>query len=181
MKLSTLLLLLLSALSTQMLAQQRIPSYAFVNTEYVVAQMPDTKEMEQRLTEVRTSLQTEYQEKQKNLQTAYNQYMQDAPSMADSIRAKTEATLNGMNEELQQMPKSAQATLDNTRDLYMATIYLKVGTAISKVSEEKGLTIVFPININGMQLLLYADKTRDISNLVIEKLGINPAAPAQKK
>jgi Skp family chaperone for outer membrane proteins len=58
----------------------------------------------------------------------------------------------------------------------MAPLYLKVDKVIEEVARENGFDIILTQNVSGFNFLLYYDKQRDISDLVLQKFGVQPAA-----
>jgi hypothetical protein len=90
--------------------------------------------------------------------------------MVDSIRVKTENYLNGLNAELQQFPQQAQQSIENASKLFMITAQLKIENAITQLSAENNYTLIIPVRLGQQEIILYADSTRNISNLVLEKV-----------
>lgn len=169
------------------LAQQPSGQIVYADTEYIIARMPAMKELQDKVMETQTKLQGEYNEKTQQLQKMYADYTAALSTMADSTRQKTETALQQLNAELQQFPQDARVTIENTRKLYMAPVYLQVGKAIDQVARENGFSAILPLKIGDFALLVYADKKMDVSDLVLQKLGITTepeektASPENKK
>ena len=174
-----------TVLSSYAQTQQSAVKIGYVDTEYILSLTPEAKKMQEQLKATESKLQSDFAAKQQLFQKMYADYSANMNSMADTARSRTEGKLQQMSQELQQFQQDAQSTLENVRKLHMATIYLKVGKTIDVVAQENGFTIILPNEVNGMNLLLYADKKMDISELVIQKLGIVPeqknATPPNKK
>ena len=64
----------------------------------------------------------------------------------------------------------------------MAPVFKKVGKAIEEVARELGYSYIFnPQVMGGGDVLLFSDEKDNISNMVLRKMGITPAAtPGQK-
>ena len=77
---------------------------------------------------------------------------------------------------LEKMQQDAQQALQNKQRLYMAPVYLKVNSAIGEVAKETGYSIILTERIGEYSLLLFEDKQRDISDLVLKKFGVTPPA-----
>ena len=56
-------------------------------------------------------------------------------------------------------------------------LFEKISNAINVVSERENFTHVFSAGVPGVDVLLYAKPTDDISNLVLAELGIDPPSP----
>ena len=179
MKILVTVACLLSAI-TLAEAQQTEVKVAYVDTEYVVSQMPETKQMQQKVAETQTKLQNEYAALQKQFEQEYQAYAANANTMADTARQRTEQHLQQLNGQLQTFSQDAQKTLQNTRNYYMAPLYLKIGNAINAVASENNYTVILPSHLHEQRFLLYADKKLDISNQVITALGVTPQQGEQK-
>lgn len=151
-------------------SQQQQLKVGYVDTEYVFSKIPDSKQIEELLKAAETKLRNEFSEKQQRFQKQYAEYSEAINTMTDTARTKTERNLQMLNNEIQQFDQTAQVTLENTRKLYMAPVQLKIGNAIRQVALENGYFTILPNKISGYEVLLYADKNNDLSDLVIKKL-----------
>lgn len=164
MKLRSLLFLILVAFSTTAFAQTK---FAYTNVEYVLAQMPESQNVQQQLQTyeqtLTRNLQNQYQMFQQNLA----QYEQSASMMTDSARTARETQLQQMQAELQNAQVNAEQQLAQRQSELLAPLYEKIQNAINQVAEEDGYTHVF-----RAQALLFAPETEEISLKVLEKLGV---------
>ena len=62
----------------------------------------------------------------------------------------------------------------------MTPVYEKVGKAIEDTAKENGFSMVLSQQIGGLDVVLYADDTSDISDLVLKKMGVTPKPQAQQ-
>jgi outer membrane protein len=181
------LLALVTLCQSSLKAQDSPAKIGFVDTDRVIMQLPDTKQLQETLKSSQAKLETDYAAKQQVFQKQYADFAAAVNTMHDTTRARMEGKLQQMSGELQQFEQDAQQTLENTRKLYMAPIYLKVGKAIDEVAAENGFALVIPRSIGGTPFLLYADEKRNITTLVLQKLGVTeaenktPVAPPAKK
>lgn len=151
-------------------AQQPSTRIAYVDTEYVMSQMPEVKQMEEKLRETQTRLQNDFKTKQETFQKRYQDFTQNGAAVADSIRERNVRELQEMQAELQNFQSEAQNTIENTRKLYMAPLYLKVGNGIREVATKQGYAMVIPMDIGSYNFVLHADPKLNISELVVEFL-----------
>jgi outer membrane protein len=180
------LLVILAIFQTPLMAQETPVTIGFVDTDNVLIQLPDTKQLEEQLKSTQAKLQGDYTARQQAFQKRYADVAARINTMHDTARANAQVKLQQMSAELQQFEQDAQKTLENTRKLYMAPIYLKVGKAIDEVAAENGFTMILPKTIGGMKFLFYADEKRNITTLVLQKLGVSaenktPVTPPAKK
>lgn len=157
----------LSGLSQE---QSLLLKVGYVDTEYVFSKIPESKQIEEKLKVTETNLKNEFAEKQQQFQKQYADYSSNITTMADTVRSKSERHLGELNRELQQFEQTAQITLENTRKLHMAPVYLKIANAINQVALENGYGAILQHKVSGYEILLYADKKNDLSELVIKKL-----------
>ena len=165
MKLRSLLFLIFVAFSTSAFAQSK---FAYTNVEFVLAQMPESQNVQQQLQSYEQTLSTNLQTQYQTFEQSVAQYQQSASMMTDSARATREAELQQMQAELQNAQVNAEQQLAQRQSQLLAPLYEKIQTAINQVAEEEGYTHVF-----RAQALLYAPETEEISLKVLEKLGIS--------
>lgn len=160
---------------------QEVPfKVAYADIEYIIARIPDTEELNERLKSTQATLQSDYEAKRAQFQKQYEDYSANASTMSDTARVKAESELQSLNREIQEFPQHAKTTLDNTRRLWMAPIYLKIGNAIEAVATENGYSMILPSVISGVELLLYSDASRNVSDLVLAKFGVTPDGSEKK-
>jgi outer membrane protein len=179
------ILAIVTVLSSYGQTQPSAIKVGYVDTEYIMSVTPEAKAMQEQVKATQTRLQSDFAAKQQLFQKQYADYAANMNSMSDTARANTEGRLQTLSQELQQFQQDAQSTIENVRKLYLAPVYLKIGKAIEMVAQENSFTVILPKKTSGFDLLLYADKKMDVSDLVIQKLGITPdpksATPQNKK
>ena len=147
----------------------------YANVEYIISQLPDTKQIETELKSTQTQLRTQIQSKSQEVQKQYNDFNTNMETMHDTVRVSRQRDLEQAMADLEQMQQDAQRTLQNKQKLYMAPVILKVNKAIQEVAAENGFDIILTNKISGYNFLLYQTAQLDISNLVLEKFGVAPA------
>ena len=150
----------------------------YANLEYIMSKLPDMRAIETDLKSTQTQLRTQIQAKSQEVQKQYQDFNATAQGMVDSVRVKRQQQLEQAMQDLEKMQQDAQVTLQNKQKLYMAPLYLKVDKVIEEVAKENGFEVVLTQNVSGFNLLLFHDKQRDISDLVLQKFGVDP--PAKK-
>ncbi len=146
----------------------------YASVEYIVSQLPDMKEIEAELKSTQTQLRNQLQSKSQEVQQQYTDFNANAGSMTDTVRINTQRKIEQAMAELEQMQQEAQQTLENKRKLFMAPIYLNVNRVIREVAVENGFDIILTDRVSGYDLLLFNTEQLDISNLVLQKLGVTP-------
>jgi outer membrane protein len=168
---------LLAALGICVLSHAQSPSQgkvAYASVEYIISQLPDTKQIEAELKSTQTQLRNQIQARSQEVQKEYADFNANARAMADTVRANRQKKLEQAIADLESMQQDANTTLQNKQKLLMAPLYLKVNKAIQEVAVENGYEIVLTDKIGGMDFLLYSSTQVDISKLVLQKFGVKP-------
>lgn len=180
MKSIPLLVFVMAAYLVNAQATQTVQStpgrIGYVDMQYIVSRLPQMKEIQTDMKSTQTQLTTQIQEKSAQVEKQYADFSANAKTMVDSIRAKRQAALEQALDELHQMQQDAQRTLQNKQKLYMAPIYLQVSNVIDEVAKENGFETILSNKIGEYNFLLYQDTTRNISDLVLKKFGVDAAS-----
>lgn len=143
--------------------------FGYVNSQALLAEMPDVKQMEANL----TALGQQLQKKGESMVVSYKQKEEAA------IREKEQGTLSPLAEEtlMQELQTSQKEIMDFEKDMQtkiydkrnelLAPIYEKINNAIKTVAEEEGFNMIF-----DSQVLLYGEEAADVSTKVKAKLGL---------
>jgi len=174
---TTLLLILIASFTV---AQAQTQKIGYADTEYILSQMPEMKQLENDLkthgTQLENQLKAKYQEYQTKL-TAYNNMPATTP---DPIKKDKETELGQLQENIQKFQQDAQASIQKKQTDLMEPIYAKVHKATEDANKENGYIFIINSQLGaGADVLLYVDENYDISKLVLKKMGVTPsAAPA---
>ena len=141
--------------------------FGYLNSQAILASMPEVKEMNSNLKVLGDQLQRKgkqmYEEYQKELAAAQQKEAQGelAPIDKDKISKK----LENKQKEILAYEKEMQQQLAEKEQKLIEPILNKINDAIKAVAEEKGLTMVFEQGV-----LLYADESMNINDQVKAKL-----------
>ena len=157
------------------LAQTQKIGYA--DWEYIFSQMPEYKQVTTQLETHNQQLTKQYEAKAQEFQTKLNNYQQNGATMVDAVRRSTETELGRLQQELQEFEADAQNSIVEKQNQLMQPVFTKVGNAINAVAKENEYTFILsPATLQGADIILYADEQYDISDLVLQKMGITPTA-----
>ncbi len=153
----------------------------YTNVDVILGQLPETKTVEAELKTRKDQYDASYKQKVTDFQTKLQAYEKGAATMSDIIKADKEKELQTAQASIEEFQKSAQDDLQKKQNQLLAPILQKIQTGIDAVAKEAAYTHVF--NIDAGQgttpILLYATEESNITNLVLKKLGVEPAkAPA---
>ncbi len=162
------------ALNFAALAQVKI---GYTNVDVVLAQLPETKTVEAELKTKKDQYDALYKQKVADFQTKLQAYEKGAATMSDVIKADKEKELQTAQASIEEFQKNAQDDLQKKQNQLLAPILQKIQTGIDAVAKENAYTHIF--NIDAGQgttpILLYATEESNITNLVLKKLGVDPA------
>ncbi len=176
---SKLVLVFIACTMLSLTSMAQTVKIGYADVDYILGQMPETKQVESELrtlnTQLQNQLQTKYQEYQQKLQA----YQQQAASMADAIRQDKETELSQLEQRITKLQQDAQSNIQLKQTELMQPLYEKIGASIETVAKANGFTYVLNGQIGGIDVVLYADEQFDISDMVLKQMGITPAAPAE--
>lgn len=168
----------LAATSVQAQAPLKI---GYTDVQYVLAQMPESKQIESDLKTYNTQLEGQLKSKSSELEAKYKAYQQGEATMTDIVKADKQKEMQGMQQSIQEFQRSAEQSLQQKQQTLLKPALDKLQKNIDLVATENGFTYVFNSDGGGSPLLLHAPKDGDISDLVLKKMGITPGAVAPVK
>ncbi len=146
----------------------------YADVDYILSQMPESKEVESELQSTNTQLQNQLQAKYQEYEQKLAAYQQGAATMLDAVRQEKETELAQLQQRMQKFQQDAQASLQKKTAELMEPLYTKVGNNIEAVAKEMGYTHILNGQVGGIDVVLYADEKFDISDAVLKKMGITP-------
>lgn len=170
--------LIILALATLMPLQAQ--KYAVVNTDYVLRQMPDYSAAQKRLDRYVEDWGAELVEKQGELESMRTEYEQESYLLPENLKKRRQEEIKAKEQEiraLQQQRFGAGGDLDKRRAELLRPVQDRVYSAIERIAQEKNYAFVF--DKAGSATVLYASKKYDISDDVLELLGVKPGAAAE--
>ncbi len=177
MKLSRLFLTmgicLLGILSVQ--AQSSELKIGYTNVNYILSQLPETKQIESELKTHEEQLGAQLQSKMKEFEDKYKAFSDLAgQGNVDPVILNDKQTeLQNLQSSIQKFQQEAEQSLQVKQQELLKPAYDKIQSNIDAVAKENGYTHIFATDTQGAPILLYAQKQDDISDLVLAKLGIS--------
>ncbi|MBB6003643.1 OmpH family outer membrane protein [Arcicella rosea] len=154
-------------------AQQKI---GYISLDYILAQMPEAKQVETELTTTKTQYDNMYQQKVKDFQTKLADYEKNAATMADVIKADREKELQGMQSSIEEFRQNSSTSLQKKQAQLLQPLLKKIEDNMHGVAKENGFAFVF--NYDAGQgttpIVLHAPDDANISDLVLKRMGVTP-------
>ncbi len=148
----------------------------YADVDYILGQMPESKQVEADLQATNTQYQNQLQSKVQEYQQKLQAYQQGAATMLDAVRQDKEAELVRLEQSIQEFQQSAQSSLQKKTAELMEPLTTKVGNMIEAVAKEQGYTHILNGQVGGIDVVLFADEKYDISDAVLKKMGITPTS-----
>jgi outer membrane protein len=165
--------------ATASMAQTAAPlKIGYTSVEYVLSQMPESKQIESQLKDYSTQLKNQLDAKQNDFRTKLEAYQKGGATMPDPVKADKEKELQNLQQSMQEFQQNAEASLQQKQQALLKPALDKLQKNIDAVADENGFTYI--LNSDGASpVLLHGPKDGDVSDLILKKMGITPgAAPA---
>ena len=142
---------------------------AHINSEELVAAMPETKAMQDQMKVLGQSYDTEYKAQAQGLQAKLQKYQTEASTKTNVENEKRQQEVGEIQQKLQLYLKSAQEELQKKEFDLLKPIIEKAQTAIQTVAKEKGIKYVLD-SAPGKGLIVFEGE--DLLPSVKAKLGM---------
>ncbi len=160
-------------------AQAQAPlKIGYTSVEYVLSQMPESKQIESDLKAYGSQLEAQLKSKQTAFQTKLDAYQKGGAAMTPVVKADTEKELQTMQQGLQEFSTTAQQSMQQKQQALLRPVLDKIQKTIDAVAVENGYTYVLNSDSGSNPVLLHGPKDGDVSDIILKKMGITPTANA---
>ncbi len=165
---------LMLAASTASVAQK----IGYTNVDYVLSQMPESKQIEADLKAYSGQLEAQLKSKTTEFQTKLEAYQKGGATMPEPVKADKEKELQGLQSSIQDFQKSADQSLQQKQQQLLKPALDKLQKTIDDVAKENGYAYVLnsDAGYGTTPVLLHAPEDANISDLVLKKMGVTPKA-----
>ena len=164
-----LLLPLLMGLSLGLFSQK----YAYIDSEYILGNMPSYVEAQAELNRLSINWQNEIEAKFKEIDAMYRKYQQESVLLPEDAKIKRQEEIIAAEtaaKELQKKRFGTDGDLYKKREELIKPIQDRVFTAIEEYARERAYAFVF--DRAGDLTIVYADSKFDINDAILAKLGV---------
>ncbi|MGM9506448.1 MULTISPECIES: OmpH family outer membrane protein [Larkinella] len=146
----------------------------YTNMEYILQNMPESKDIQNQITIQRTQLEKNYQEMSKEFQDKLAAYEKGQAQMSDLIKADKEKELQGLQQRIQEFQANSSTQLQTKYNQLVNPVMQKIQKNIDAVAKESGFTFIFNLDAGSgtIPVLLYAPEENDVTELVFKKMGV---------
>lgn len=158
-------LALLIALPISMMAQQKI---AIVNTQEIMATMPEVKTANNKMEELAKKYDTDLNGMRDEYNKKVEAFAKEQQGMVENIRLRRQQELQDIQNRIQQSYQMMQEDLQKQQQELLKPIQVKVHDAIKKVADAEGCTYV----LEAAMMLYTGSSAIDLTAKVKSSLGI---------
>ncbi|PKP51742.1 MAG: hypothetical protein CVT95_00145 [Bacteroidetes bacterium HGW-Bacteroidetes-12] len=171
-KLKKYALLLLVIFITSVGFSQKI---GYVDTEYILDNIPEYKEAQQELDKLSIEWQKQLERRYAEIDKLYKNYQAEQILLTDEMKTKREEEIIKKEKEAKEYQKQkfgVDGELFQKRQEFVKPIQDKIYNAISEVANVGGIDIIFDKS-SGLTML-YTNAKLNKSDAVLKKLGYEP-------
>ncbi len=159
------ILLLLLCLPFAVVAQQKV---AIVNTQEVMAMMPEFKEAQNKLSELGKKYDADYKAMQQEIEKKAEAFQKEKETLSEVLQKTRQQELNDMLSRLAQSERLMGEDLQKQQQTLMMPLQQKIYDALKKVGDENGYAYIMEA-----QLVHYTGSSAiDCTPQLKAKLGI---------
>ena len=169
MKKNIILVILMSLLTLPVFGQK----YAYIDSEYILGNMPDYVEAQAELDRIAVHWQKEIEIKFRAIDSMYKKFQVEAITLPEKMKQSREEAIMTAEKDAKDLQKKRfgkDGDLFKKREELVRPIQDRVFTAISEYAKDKGYAFVF--DTAGAMTIVYADSKWDINEAIMQKLGI---------
>jgi outer membrane protein len=146
--------------------------YAFVDTEYILNNIPSYKAAKEQLDKVSQDWQNEIEAKYAEIEQMYKDYQAERVLLAEDMRKKREELIVNREKEVKELQKSyfgQNGALFKKRQELIQPIQDEIYKAVKDLATEGGYAVIF--DTSSGPTMIYTNPRYDISDEVLQKLG----------
>ncbi len=146
--------------------------YAFVDSEYILKNIPAYESAQDQLNMASTKWQQEVDASLQQVDNMYKKYQQELVLLSNEMKVQREEEIVTKEKEardLRQKYFGPEGELFKKRESLMRPIQDEVFNAIKEVADEEGYAVIFDKSQNPN--IIYSNPKYDVSDDVLDKLG----------
>lgn len=146
--------------------------YAFVDTDYILNNIPNYKAAQEQLDKISGEWQKEVEAKYAEIEKMYKDYQAERVLLAEDMRRQREEAIVNKEKEVKELQKNyfgQEGALFQKRQELIQPIQDDIYKAIKDIATENGYAAIFDTSSGAS--LIYTNPRYDISDEVLQKLG----------
>ena len=146
--------------------------FAYVDTEYILGNIPSYKAAEEELESMTTEWQTEIDAMYQEIDKMYREYQAEKVLLTQEMRQKREEEIINKEREAKKLQNDyfgSEGLLYQKREEKIKPIQDEIYNALKEISNEGGYALIF--DTSGGPSILYSNPRYDISDDILTRLG----------
>jgi len=147
--------------------------FGWVDSEFIMAKMPEYAKAQQELTLLSDTWQKEIEVQQKDLEKRHRNYQNEEIVLTEAMKKKRQDEILLKEQELKTYRNKQfgyEGQLFKKRQELNKPVQDKVFEAVEKVAKKKSLAVIF--DKSGDLTMLYTNPAHDYTEFVLEELGL---------
>jgi len=165
-------MILMLALAFGAIGITNAQKFAYVDTEYILKNIPDYTDAQAQIDDLAAQWQKEIEKKFTEIDNAYKKYQADAVLLPEDMKRKREEEIIQMEKEAKELQKhyfGQEGELFKKRQELVKPIQEKIYSAIEEISNANNYGMV--LDKAGSTTILFVNARYDISDEVLNQLG----------
>jgi outer membrane protein len=149
-------------------------SYAFIDSDYIMKNVPEYLEAKEKLDKLSEKWTKEIEDRYQFIKVKRDNFNKEEVLLPSEEKEKRRAEIDKLEKEaieLQTLHFGVNGEYFQKRQEFVKPIQDRVFTAMKKIAKREGYAFVF--DKANQSNLVYAEKEYDISNTVLEEMGIS--------
>lgn len=173
----TILMVALAAFFITLSTAVQAQKFAFIDTQYILDNIPEYKAAQQQLDQISANWQKEIEAKYAVIDKLYKDFQAEQILLTDEMKKKREQEIVDKEKEVKEIQKAKfgyQGELFKRKQELVKPIQDKVYNAVKKLATDQSFAIIF--DKSSDLTILYANPKYDKSDEVLTNLGYKPGS-----
>lgn len=140
-----------------------------IDVEYIIAKMPQLKQVHERVKKYGAKLDSINNKKIKEYDAKVKAFNEVIKTLSDEAKKTKYTEIGKMNQDIAKFRQNGAKLMQLRKDEFMRPLYKKITELTSVIAKEKGYSQI--LTIEGSSFV-YIDEKHDITKLVLAKLDI---------
>jgi len=166
-------LMIFGLMSTTLRAQK----FAYVNTQYILENIPDYKAAQQQLDNLSITWQKEIEDKYAIIDKLYKTYQAEQVLLTEEMKKRRQEEITSKEKDVKDLQKQRfgyEGDLFKKKQELVKPIQDKIYNAVKKLATDQSYAVIF--DKSGDLIMLYTNPKYDKSDAILLAMGYKPAA-----
>jgi len=148
--------------------------YGYIDSDYILNNIPDYKEAQAELDRIAAQWQREIEGMFRSIDSMYRKYQVESITLPENIKKQREDAIISTEQDAKNLQKKRfgkDGDLFKKREELVKPVQDRVFTAIEEYAKEKNYAFIF--DTAGSMTIIYADPKWDVNEAIMQKLGIS--------